>query len=227
MQQVSWIEVTQQALISVWEEVLLFLPRLLAALVVFIIGWILAKMVYKVVSEILTRIKFDKIFEKAGWLDALEKAEIKTKPAEFVGEICKWIILIVFLVSALKVLFVGYILDLGFLDKIVGWLPNLVVAVIIFVVATIIADILGKVIRVSLEKSAIAYSKLIGNGVKWAIYILAGLMILRQLGVTPTIIDLIVTGFIGTFMLAFGIAFGLGGKEIAAEILRELKKKIS
>lgn len=227
MTQVSWLDITGQTLISLWEGILLFIPRVLAALVVVIIGWILGKIVYRMVSEILTRIKFNKIFEKAGWLEALEKAEIKTTPAQFVGEVGKWVILIVFLVSALKVLFVGYSLDLSFLDKIVAWLPNLIVAVIIFVVATIVADVLGKIIRVSLEKSAIATGKFIANGVKWAIYILAGLMILRQLGVTPTIIDLIVTGFVGTFMLAFGIAFGLGGKEIAAEILKELKKKFS
>jgi len=221
------VDVTFQALNEIWQGFILLLPRLFGALIVFLVGWILASIVERIVRDFLKFLKFDQIFEKGGWIDALEKAEIKTKPSEFVGGVAKWVILIVFLITSVKVLFLGYGLEFRFLDEIVSWLPNLIIAVIIFVVASVIAEILSKIIHGSLEKVRVPYGKAVAQGVKWAIYILAFLMILRQIGVTPTIIDALVFGFVATFALAFGLAFGLGGKEIAAEILKEIKKKIS
>ena len=216
-----------EALNEIWGGFILLLPRLFGGIIVFIIGWILAAIVERVIRDFLKLLKFDQIFEKGGWIEALERAEIKTKPSEFVGGIAKWIVLIVFLIASVKILFLGYGLEFRFLDEIVSWLPNLVIAVIIFVVASIIAEILSKIIHGSLEKARLPYGKAVAQGVKGAIYILAFLMILRQIGVTPTIIDALVFGFVATLALAFGLAFGLGGKDIAAEILREIKKKIS
>lgn len=223
----TWTDTTLNALQDLWRGFILFIPRLIGAIVVFLIGWFLANIIGRVISEILARIKFNSIFERAGWQETLEKAEIKTKPSEFIGTIGKWIVAIVFLVSAIKILLADYSFRLEFLDKIVNWLPNLIVAVVIFVIAAIVADILGKIIQASVRKTGVGYAKMLGIGSRWAIYILAGLMILRQLGVTPTIIDTIVMGLVGGFMLVFGLAFGLGGKEIASKILEELRKKIS
>jgi len=223
----TWAEITFSALSELWHGVILFVPKLIASLFVIIVGWILGSIIGKIIKEILARLKFDSIFEKGGWQEALEKAEIKTKPSGFIGEIGKWIIFIVFLISGIKILFLGYEIELRFLDQIVAWLPNLIVAVVIFIVAVIVADILGKIIQASVSKSGISYGKFLGAATRWAIYILAGLMILRQLGVTPSIIDTIVMGLVGTFMLAFGLAFGLGGKETAAKIIEDIRKKIS
>jgi len=223
----TWTEITFSALSDLWHGIILFVPRIIAALFVLLIGWILGSIVGKIIKEILSRLKFDLIFEKGGWQETLEKAEIKTKPSGFIGEIGKWIIFIVFLISGIKILFLGYGLELRFLDQIVAWLPNLIVGVVIFIVAAIAADILGKIIQASVSKTGIGYAKLLGAGTRWAIYVLAGLMILRQLGVTPSIIDAIVMGLVGTFMLSFGLAFGLGGKEVAAKIIEDLRKKIS
>lgn len=223
----TWTEITLAALQELWMGFILFIPRLIGTTVIFLIGWFLANIIGRVISEILRRIKFNSIFERAGWQDTLEKAEIKTKPSEFIGAIGKWIVAIVFLVSAIKILFADHHFRLEFLDKIVNWLPNLIVAVVIFVIASIVADILGKIIQASVRRTGLGYARMLGMGTRWAIYILAGLMILRQLGVTPTIIDIIVMGLVGSFMLAFGLAFGLGGKEVASKILEDLRKEIT
>jgi hypothetical protein len=223
----SWSEITLSALQELWSGLILFIPRLISALLVIIIGWILGSVIGRIIRGILARLKFDRIFEKGGWQEALEKAEIKVKPSGFIGEIGKWIVFIVFLVSGIKILFAGYGIEFGFLDRFVAWLPNLIVSVVIFIVAAVIADVLGKIIQASVIKSGIGYAKFIGTTTRWAIYVLATLMILRQLGVTPSIIDTIVMGLVGTFMLAFGLAFGLGGKEAAGKIIEDLRKKIS
>jgi Ca2+/H+ antiporter len=113
------------------------------------------------------------------------------------------------------------------LKRIVLWLPNLIVAVAIFVVAIIVADILEKIIRASVKKMELGYGGFFGTLVKGAIYVFAVLAILLQLGVTPQIVNALIFGLIGTISLALGLAFGLGGKDAAAKFIEEIRKKLS
>lgn len=221
----DWGLVTLQALQNAWQSFLSFVPILIGAIIVFVIGWFISVGVGKLIAEILTRIKFNKIFEKAGWKEALAKAELKVNPSEFIGAICKWILIIVFLLAAVEIL--GFVQFAIFLKSVLSWLPNLIVAVAIFVVAVILADILEKIVRATVKKIEIRYVEFLGAVVKWAIYVFAALAILIQLGVTPTIINTLVVGFVGMIALAFGLAFGLGGKDAAAKLIEDLKEKVS
>jgi len=165
------------------------------------------------------------LFESAGWKEALEKAELKIDPAGFIGAICKWVLVIVFLLASVEILGLTEFAD--FLKGVVGWLPNLIVAAAIFVVAVIIAEFFEKIVKAFVKKLEVENVKLIGKIVRWAIYVFAALAILLQLGITPTIINSIVIGLIGMISLAFGLAFGLGGKEHASKAIEEIKEKIS
>jgi len=225
MMVLDWGTVTLQALQSTWQGFLNFIPVLIGAVIVFIIGWFIALGVGKLIAEILARLKFDKLFEKTGWKGALEKAELKVNPSEFIGAICKWILVIVFLLAAVEIL--GFVQFANFLRSVISWLPNLVVAIAIFVVAIILADILEKIAQAGVKKLELGYAEFLGAAVRWAIYIFAGLAILLQLGVTPTIINTLVIGFVGMIALALGLAFGLGGKEAAAKLIEKIGEKIS
>jgi uncharacterized membrane protein len=110
---------------------------------------------------------------------------------------------------------------------VIAWLPNLLVAIIIFIVAIIVADIVEKLIRASVKKMDIGYAGFLGSVVRFSIYTFAILAMLLQLGITPTIIDTLIKGFVGTVSISLGLAFGLGGKEAAAELIESLKKKLS
>lgn len=221
----DWGTVTLQALQSTWQGFLNFIPVLVGAIIVFIIGWFIAIGVGKLIAEVLARLKFNKLFEKTGWKGAIEKAELKVNPSEFIGAICKWILVIVFLLAAVEIL--GFVQFASFLRSIISWLPNLLVATAIFVVAIILADILEKIVRAGVKKIELGYADFLGAAVRWAIYIFAGLAILLQLGVTPTIINTLVIGFVGMIALALGLAFGLGGKEAAAKLIEKIGEKIS
>jgi small-conductance mechanosensitive channel len=221
----DWGTVTLQALQSAWQGFLNFVPVLIGAIIVFVIGWFIALGVGKLIAEILARLKFNKLFEKTGWKEALTRAELKVDPSDFIGAICKWILVIVFLLAAVEIL--GFVQFANFLRSVIGWLPNLVVAIAIFVVAIILADILEKVVRAGVKKLELGYAEFLGAVVRWAIYIFAGLAILLQLGITPTIINTLVIGFVGMTALALGLAFGLGGKEAAAKLIEKIGEKIS
>ncbi len=221
----NWTIITVQALQNAWQGTLDFLPKLVGATVVFIIGWFVSVLVGKLTAEILIRLKFNHIFERAGWKESLEKAEIKVNPSEFTGAILKWILVIVFLLATVDIL--GFNQFAVILSRLVDWLPNLIVAIAIFVVAIIVADILDKITRASVQKIGVKYVGIVGGLIRWAIYIFAGLAILVQLGVAQSLIDSLIVAFFGMTALAFGLAFGLGGKEAAAKIIEDMRRKLS
>lgn len=224
----TWAEVTTFALQNLWQGFLSFIPNLIGAIIVFFIGWLIAIGIGKLVAEVLIRLKFNKLFEKAGWQEILEKADLKVNPAEFIGGIVKWVFVIVFLSAAVEILGLKQFAVL--LAKVLNYLPNVIVAALIFVVAVIIADIVEKIVRAALGGAKFAYTNVGGMIVKWAIWIFAILAILRQLLVVPELIDIffsaLVYGIVALLVIAAGISFGLGGKEVAAEILQDLREKL-
>lgn len=221
----DWSIITMQALQNIWQGTIEFLPKLIIGLIIFIIGWFFSVGIGKIIARILRGINFDKMFAHSGWRQALEGADIKVNPSEFVGAIVKWILVIVFLLVFVEIL--GFNQFADFLAEVISWLPNVIIAAAIFVVAVIVADILEKIIESSVRKLEIKYSEVLGAIVKCAIYIFAAFAILLQLGVAESIINIMITGFVGMFALAFGLAFGLGGKDVAAEILRNIKSKLT
>ncbi len=221
---IDWYVVTIDALTGIWQGFLAFIPNLIGALIIFIIGWFIAVGIGKLVAEILIRIKFNQVFETGGWKRALEKAEVKVNPSEFIGSIVKWVLVIVFLMVAVEIL--GFEKFTDFLDSVVGYLGNVVVASLIFVVAVLVADILAKVMVAATESAKFEYSHLAGEIVRWSIWIFAILAILYQLGVAQPLVETLLTGLVGVIVISVGIAFGLGGKEAAADIIEDFRKRL-
>ncbi len=221
------IDALNQSFRDLLTGIVSFVPLLILAIIVLVIGWFIAVGVGKFVAEILRRIKFNQAFERGNWKQALEKADLKVDPSEFVGAIFQWVLVIVFLLAAVEIL--GFEQFAGFLTDVLRYLPNVIVAALIIVVAALIADILEKIVRAAVEGTRIGHGHFIGSVVKWFIWIFAIFSALLQLNIAV----LPVQAFIQTFIqgigygiaLAFALAFGLGGKDQAAEILRELRNK--
>lgn len=215
-----------QTLQNLFQKFLLeFLPKLIVAIVAFVIGWFLAILVGKLVSEVLARLKLNQLFERTGWKDAFEKADIKVNPSEFIGAIFKWILVIVALQVAVEILGLPQFASL--LNRFISWIPNLIVAIAILIVAIILADIFQKIIKASVQKMGVKYVGILGWIVRWGIYILAIFAILLQLNIATQIVNALIFGFVGTLTLALGLSFGLGGKEAAAKVIEEIRKKLS
>ena len=220
----DWYSVTVTALMNLWGGFLGFMPSLVGAIVVLVIGWVISVCVGKLITEILKRIKFNQIFEKGSWDEALAKADIKVDTSAFIGAVVKWILVIVFLMAAVEIL--GLNQFAGFLQSILNYLPNVVTAVLIFVVTVIVVDIFEKVVRASVESMKVGYGHMVSVVVRWSIWVFALLAILMQLKVTPSLIQTLFTGLVALVVVAGGIAFGLGGKDVAGEIVRDLYKKL-
>ena len=220
----DWYSVTIDALQNLWQGFVEFVPALIGAIVVFGIGWFISVFLGKIVAEILKKIRFNQIFEKGNWDEALAKADIKVDASAFIGAIVKWVFAIVFLMAAVEVL--GLKEFAGFLGNILGYLPNVVVSAFILVVTVIITDILEKVVRAAVESIKVGYGQIVAAIIRWSIWIFAILAILIQLRVAPSLIETLFTGLVAVIVIAAGLAFGLGGKEIASDVLRDLYKKL-
>lgn len=220
----DWYTLTIQSLQNLWQAFMGFVPALIGAIIVFVIGWYISTGVGKLITEILRRIKFNKIFEKGSWDEALAKADIKVDASGFIGAIIKWVLVIVFLLAAVEIL--GFVQFASFLNGVLGYLPNVIVAALIFVVTVIVVDIVEKVVRVAVESIKVGYGQMISAVIKWSIWIFAIMAILYQLGIARPFMETLFQGLVAMLVISLGIAFGLGGKEVAAEMLQDLKRKL-
>lgn len=210
------------------QNMVAFVANLILAIVVFTIGYLVSAGVGRVIAEILKSIKFNKLFEKEGWSKALQKANIQVNPSEFIGAIFKWVFVIVSLLIAVDILNLS-----GFsaiLIKVLNYLPNVVIASLIFVVVVIISDIVEKLMRVTVERMKVSHGYLVSSIIKWAIWIFAIFLILDQLLpnslLIKTLYMAIVWGIVGTISAGLAIAIGLGGKDTAAQVIQDMKRKM-
>ncbi len=221
----DWYTVTLEKLQDLWQAFMGFIPVLLGAIIVFVIGWFISVGIGKLITEVLKKLRFNQIFEKEGWKNALSKAEIKVDASGFIGAIVKWVLVIVFLMAAVEIL--GLVGFADFLKGVLAYLPNVIVAALIFVVTVIVVDIVEKVVRVSVESIKVGYGQMVSAVIKWSIWIFAILAILYQLGIARPFMETLFTGLVAVLVISIGIAFGLGGRDVAAEILKDIKRKLS
>ncbi len=206
-----------------------FVAKLLLAIIVFVIGYLISVGIGRIVSEILKSVKFNMLFDKEGWHTALKKANVDVDPSEFIGAIIKWVFVILSLLVAVDILNLA---QFGMiLTQVLNYLPNVVVAALIFVAAVIISDIIEKIIRIAVERMKVGYGYIAASIIKWAIWIFTIFLILEQLlpssDLIKTLYMAIVWGIVGAVSLGLAIAIGLGGKETASEIIKDMKSKIS
>lgn len=220
----GWWDITVESLVDLWQGFVGFTPKLIGAVIIFVIGWLISVGIGKLVAEVLRKLKFNRIFEKGGMKEALQKAEFKVDASGFIGAIFKWVLVIVFLLAAVQVL--GFQQFAGFLTSVLNYLPNVIVAVLILVVAAIIADILEKIVRAAVEGAKVGYGNIAATIVRWSIWVFAILAILYQLRIAPGLIQILLQGVVALIVIAAGLAFGLGGKDVAAEILQNIKRKL-
>jgi hypothetical protein len=210
------------------QEFVSFLGILIWAIIVFIIGYLISVGIGKLIAEILKSVKFNRLFEKEGWKSALQRANIEVNPAEFIGAIFKWIFIIVSLMVAVDILKLTSFA--GLLNKVLDYLPNVVVAVLVFVVAIVITDIVEKLVRVTVERLKVGSGYIASSVVKWAIWIFTFFLILDQLLPTSLLIKTLYTsivyGIVGALALGIGLAIGLGGKETAGKMISDMYRKI-
>ena len=220
----TWTEVITASLQALWVGFVGFLPNLLGAVIIFVIGWVIATLLGKLAAQIIRTLRIDQILEKISFKRSLEKANLKLDSGKFFGGIVRWFFIVVFLMAATDILGLPEVTI--FLRRVLLYIPQIMVAVLILLIAVLVSDFLQKLVKASVETAGLKSANFLGAVTKWAILIFALLAALLQLGIVPTLIETLFTGFIAALAIGLGLSFGLGGKEAATETINKLRNEV-
>lgn len=221
----TWTEVILISLSETWIKFLSFLPNLIGALIVLIIGWIIAVFLGRLVVRLLKLLKIDEGLEKFGVKKPLEAARVRLNVANLLGALVKWFLIIVTFLTAADILNLFQITQ--FLTSVLLYIPNVIVAVVILLIGILLANFLERLVKGSVKVAKLASADFLGKLTKWAIFIFAGLSALVQLGIAAVLLETLFTGLVAMLALAGGLAFGLGGRDEAARIISRIRSDIS
>ena len=205
-----------------YEKIIEFLPSLLAALVILIIGFIFANILKWIFLKIFRSIDLDKYFQRLGIMGVLRKSGIDDPFSVLLSKVIKWTTVVVFVIISLYTLNSPTVERL--LESFFFYLPNVFVAVLILMFGYVLSNFIGRAALIAAVNAGIKVSGIIGKFVKLTIFLLAVTMALEQLGIGKGTIIIAFTLVFGGIILALAIAFGLGGKEVARSYLENKMK---
>jgi hypothetical protein len=218
--------VIQTSFTDLWFTVVQYLPAIIAAVIVFVIGWIVATILYRVVVEVVKVLRVDDAMKAAGLNDAAKAAGFSLDIGKFLGTLVMWFVEIVFLVAALDILGLSRVTI--FLQQVVLlYLPQVIVAVLILILAAVVAEVVRGIVSSSARAFGSHTGDLAGSVAKWAIWLFAVIAALTQLGIAAEMLQTLFTGIVVALALAFGLSFGLGGKEAAARTIERVRSEIA
>jgi hypothetical protein len=222
----NWIEVLATSFSQLLQSTVSFIPNLLLAIVIFIIGWFIGSLLGRVVAQAIRAIKVDQALRSAGVDDVVRRAGYDLDAGAFVGALVKWFIIIVFLMASLTVLNLTAVTL--FLNQIViSFLPAVIVAVLILLVAAVIAEVAQGIVVGAARAAGIRSAGFAGTVTKWAIWAFAIIVALSQLGIATQYFQTLFMGIVVALSLAFGLAFGLGGQDAAARFIEKTREQMS
>ena len=221
----NWSGTVVSSFQQVWGSIASFVPALIVAIVVLIIGWIIAVAIGSLVAQVIRARKVDKLVEKTELKRALEKSKIHLDSGALLGSLVKWIIILGFLMASTEILSLPQIT--GYIGQVLGYLLNVVVAAIILGIGVALANFAQKFVKASLELAKLSSASLIATMAKWAILIFAFLAALSQLQIATYFINTLFMGIIAFLAIAGGLAFGIGGQDTARDFLHNLKREVS
>lgn len=214
------------AFTSLWYGVVSYIPNIIIAILVFVVGWIIASLVGKVIERLFSTAKVDDVLKKAGVDSSLAKAGITMNSGRFVGGLVRWFVIVVFLIVSFDILHLSQVNE--FLKGVVvSYLPQVIASVLIILVAAVIADAVQRIVESSAKAAELRPAKFLGVVARSVIWIVGVLAALDQLGIGQSILQTLFTGIVVAFSLAFGLAFGLGGQATASSILDKVKSHMS
>jgi len=220
----DWTTAVSSSLQLVWDKTIGFLPEIIAALIVVIIGFIVARGLKLLVEKIVDALRVDTLLESVGFSKILSRAKLSLKTGKLLGEIVYWILIIAFLLAAANILHLNAVSD--FLNEVLLYLPNLLVAVIILVITFLFARFMKELVRHSSWAANLKEAGLIGNITWWIVVVFGCLSALYQLKIASNLINIIIGGVVVMIALAGGLAFGLAGKDYVKEIIEGIRQDI-
>jgi Conserved TM helix len=194
------------------------IPKIIAFAAILIIGWIIAALIARAVAAVLRRVRFNELSTQSGFTGFVQNMGLDTDASGAIALTAKWFIRLIALVVAFDALGLPAVSDV--LRQLLMWIPNLVVGIVVLVIGGLAANALGKLVRGATAQAELGSPDLFAKIAKVMVWAFAIMIAVNQIGVAETLVNTLFTAVVGAAALALGLAFGLGGRETAAEILR-------
>jgi hypothetical protein len=221
----SWGDVFNTSLQGLWFGFVQFAPRLVLAVVFFIIGWILGSLISKAIQQVFISLKIDSLFASFGADGFFRKAGVTLNTGYFVGEVVRWFVIIVFLLPSLSL--VGLTDVSAFLSAgVLGFLPQVIIAAFVLIIAAIVSEGLAKLVLATAKSVNLKSANALSLIAKYAVWLFAIIIALGKLGLGDYM-SILFSGLVAMLALSSAIAFGLGGKEAAGRFIEKLEEKTS
>ena len=204
-------------------KIMAYLPVLLGALIILVVGWLVAKAIKQLVDWLLTTVRFDMLADKAGISEVLRKGNLKTTASQIVSGLVYWLMMIMVLVMVVNALGLPKASDI--LASLFAYVPKVIGALFVLVVAMFLANFVSGIIRTAAGNANLPKPEIFAGISRWAIIIFAVTISLGELGIGTLLVTTTFNIILGGVCLALALAFGLGGKDAAAKYLEELKQK--
>lgn len=192
------------------------IPRIIGFLVILVIGWLISGALAAGVAALLRAVKFNVLAQRSGFHGFIHNMGLRTDPSGLLANIVKWFVRLIALVVAFDALGLPAVSQV--LQQFLLWIPNLVVAVVVLVIAGLAANALSNLVRGSTEQAGFDNPDLLANITRIALWAFGIVVAVNQIGVAQELVNTLFMGFVGALALAAGLAFGLGGRETAAQI---------
>lgn len=220
----DWQNAFVNAYTSVLAQVLGFLPTLLAAIIVFLLGLLLAKWSKKLVVSLFGSLHLGNLLGKTGLKNFLDKAEIQIKIEEILGNIVKWLIIFIFFIATVNIL--GLESVSAVLNTVLAAIPRILSAAFILTAGILLAGLVESLVKGSVGQVDTKLGRISGKFASWLVMIFAILAGINELGIAQSLINTIFIGVVAMLSLGFGLAIGLGAKDLVGQLLQEWYKNL-
>ena len=216
------------ALSNVISSIVSYIPNILAALLLLLAGILVGKWLRWFTIKILESIRLSKALKNSAVDKFLEKAEITTKVEHLIGNIVNWLVLLVFFIAATNLL--GLTTVSNFLNNILGYIPNVISAALILMLGVLVAGFVESLVKGSLSQINVSTGRLVSKITSYMVMVFTILAAFAELDIASDLINTLFIGFVAILAIGFGLAFGLGSKELVAKVLddwyKSLKKEL-
>ncbi|UCH11972.1 MAG: hypothetical protein JSW18_03895 [Candidatus Omnitrophota bacterium] len=220
----NWNIVVMDSVREMLTRVGVFIPRLIGVLLILIIGWLIAKLIELVIVRVLKLIRLDTLSERSGTSNFLAKGGIKYTLSELLGVLAYWTAMLIVIMTALNAL--QWTVAAELLNKVVAFIPNIIVAVFVLVIGMFVSAVLAGVVRTAASNAGIKQARLLGQITQVVVVIFAVVIALEQLNIGKIIIASAVQIILAAIGLGVAIAFGVGCKDIAGKYVSDLINKL-
>ncbi|MCV0402601.1 MAG: mechanosensitive ion channel [Chloroflexi bacterium] len=212
----TWGDAVMLSVTEALQNFLGFLPALVGAILVLVLGWIISGLLAGLIERVLKTLGFEHAANSTGINDFIKRGGSEWSASRIVAEIVKWFIRLVAIQAAAQILGMERISEI--ITAILLWLPNLVVALAIIVIGALIANFVSGIVRASTSEMGLGNPNLLAGIARYAIIVFAVVAAVDQLGIAETVVNTLFVMTVGAVALAFGLAFGLGGQNVAAQM---------